>query len=67
MMTQFSGQFGTNARVEGITPAMIARYLASNSNGRLAVSLNRTKTALRMFFKFLTDAGYKAVPGASCW
>jgi site-specific recombinase XerD len=44
--------------VMSITSAMLARYLAMDSNGRPAISLNRTKTALRMFFKFLTDAGY---------
>lgn len=43
--------------VSSITPTKLARYLAVNSNGRPAISLNRTKTALRMFFKFLTDAG----------
>jgi integrase/recombinase XerC len=41
-----------------ITTTMLAGYLVADSNGSSAISRNRTKTALRMFFKFLTDAGY---------
>jgi site-specific recombinase XerD len=41
-----------------ITSAKLARYLATDSTGGPAISVNRTKTALRMFFKFLMDAGY---------
>jgi integrase/recombinase XerC len=45
--------------IRAITPTRLARYLASeDSAGKPAISLNRTKTALRMFFKFLTDAGH---------
>jgi site-specific recombinase XerD len=44
--------------VSSITPANLARYLATDSNRGPAVSVNRTKTALRMFFKFLAEAAY---------
>jgi integrase/recombinase XerC len=44
--------------VASITAAELARYLSANSDRDAAISLNRTKTALRMFFKFLTEAGY---------
>jgi site-specific recombinase XerD len=37
---------------------MVARYLARCSNGSPAITINRTKTAFRVFFKFLTDAGH---------
>jgi len=42
-----------------ITPAILARYVASGFPAtKPAISANRTKTALRVFFQFLTDAGY---------
>jgi site-specific recombinase XerD len=42
-----------------ITANTLARYLTSEGLvGKPSISLNRTKTALRAFFKFLTDAGY---------
>jgi len=44
--------------IADITPNMLARFLVAGSQGHAAISLNRTKTALRMFFEFLTDAGY---------
>jgi integrase/recombinase XerC len=37
---------------------MVAKYVAQRSGGSRPIALNRTKTALRMFFKFLTDAGH---------
>jgi site-specific recombinase XerD len=44
--------------VETITPSILARYCASGMcTDRRTISVNRTKTALRMFFRFLTDAG----------
>jgi site-specific recombinase XerD len=50
---------GSNRDITNIAPVKLARYLASEcSLSRPAISLNRTKTALRMFFKVLTDAGY---------
>jgi integrase/recombinase XerC len=39
-----------------ITPDMLARYLAQCSSSTPAITLNRTKTAIRAFFKFLVDA-----------
>jgi putative transposase len=54
---------GRDPDVMSITSAKLAKYLATNANGGPAISVNRTKTAIRMFFKFLTDAGYlKANP-----
>jgi site-specific recombinase XerD len=55
---KFKDWLRTDLHVMSITAAKLARYLAADSNGAPAISLNRTKTALRMFFKFLTDAGY---------
>jgi integrase/recombinase XerC len=53
------GWLRTDPGIGSITPNTIARYLTSESPGvTAAISLNRTKTALRMFFKFLTDAGH---------
>ncbi|MFH1312590.1 MAG: tyrosine-type recombinase/integrase [Candidatus Eisenbacteria bacterium] len=53
----------TDPDVMSITSSKLARYLVTDSNGGSAISLNRTKTALRVFFQFLTDAGYlKANP-----
>jgi site-specific recombinase XerC len=45
--------------VSTIVPDMLARFLA-NGNGETssALTVNRTKTALRVFFRFLSDAGY---------
>jgi site-specific recombinase XerD len=42
-----------------ITPDTLAGHLTSEVlTGKPAITLNRTKTALRMFFKFLADAGH---------
>jgi len=57
-MWRFKDWLSTDPDATSITPANLARYLATNSDGRPAISLNRTKTALRMFFKFLTEVGY---------
>jgi site-specific recombinase XerD len=57
-LREFSAWSGSSTDVAGITPDTVARYLAGGPKGKPAVSLNRTKTALRMFFRFLTDAGY---------
>jgi len=48
-----------DAEVRTITPDTLARFLA-NGNGepKSALTVNRTKTALRVFFRFLNDAGY---------
>ena len=48
-----------DVQVSIITPDTLARFLA-DGNGKTssALSINRTKTALRVFFRFLVDAGY---------
>jgi site-specific recombinase XerD len=51
-------EWHSNQDILTINLSELARYLAECHEGRPAISLNRTKTALRMFFKFLTDAGY---------
>jgi len=45
--------------VSTIVPDTLARFLA-DGNGEIgsALTVNRTKTALRVFFRFLADAGY---------
>lgn len=52
---------GADTNIASITPDTLARFLA-NGNGEIgsALTANRTKTALRVFFRFLTDAGYLA-------
>jgi len=45
--------------VSTITPDTLARSLADgNGEPKSPLTVNRTKTALRVFFRFLTDAGY---------
>ena len=44
--------------VGSVTPNELAQHLAEISKDCAVLSLNRTKAALRMFFKFLTEAGY---------
>ncbi|MCX5800876.1 MAG: tyrosine-type recombinase/integrase [Candidatus Eisenbacteria bacterium] len=48
-----------DVEVSIITPDTLARFLA-NGNGEPTspLTINRTKTALRVFFRFLTDADY---------
>ena len=42
-----------------ITPDTVARFLADgNGEPKSPLTINRTKTALRVFFRFLTDAGH---------
>ncbi|MFH1219360.1 MAG: tyrosine-type recombinase/integrase [Candidatus Eisenbacteria bacterium] len=58
-LEKFKGWLHADPGVEGITPDTLARFLTSdNPVTRPAISVNRTKTALRVFFKFLTDAGH---------
>jgi site-specific recombinase XerD len=57
-LCKFKDWLRTDPDVSSITPANLARYLATDSNRGPAVSVNRTKTALRMFFKFLAEAAY---------
>ena len=51
---------GRDVSVSSVTPDNLARFLvAQTANGSKApLSVNRTKTALRVFFRFLTDADY---------
>jgi integrase/recombinase XerC len=50
---------GTDGAVTAIRPDTLARFLATgNGEIKSALTVNRTKTALRVFFRFLTDAGY---------
>jgi len=48
-----------DAEISTIVPDTLARFLA-NANGepKSALTVNRTKTALRVFFRFLSDVGY---------
>jgi site-specific recombinase XerD len=54
---KFKNWLRTDPDIVRITPAKLARYLTVSKGGS-AVSVNRTKTALRMFFRYLTVAGY---------
>ena len=56
---------GERANVEMIRPQHLTRYLTSktfthmdNGRPRATITLNRMKSALRIFFQFLLDAGY---------
>ncbi len=49
---------GTDVQVTALTPDALARFLAGGSGRQSALTANRAKTALRVFFRFLTDAGY---------
>ncbi|MCX5801228.1 MAG: tyrosine-type recombinase/integrase [Candidatus Eisenbacteria bacterium] len=50
---------GTDGAVTAINPNTLARFLADgNGKPKSALTVNRTKTALRVFFRFLSDAGY---------
>lgn len=47
-----------DAQVSIINPDTLARFLANgNCEPKSPLTINRTKTALRVFFRFLTDAG----------
>ncbi len=61
----FAGWIGRTKNIRKITPAHLARYLSSTTftqmpsgQPRAVVSLNRSKSALRSFFRFLHDAGH---------
>jgi integrase/recombinase XerC len=50
---------GTDGAATAITPDSLARFLADgNGEPKSPLTINRTKTALRVFFRFLTDAGH---------
>jgi site-specific recombinase XerD len=48
---------GQNTLVTAISPDTLARFLADGNGRHSPLTVNRTKTALRVFFRFLTDAG----------
>jgi len=50
--------FDADTNIASIKPHTLARFLADGNGDRAALTINRTKTALRVFFRFLTDAGY---------
>ncbi len=54
-----------DVNISTITPAKLARFLTSrifthtaSGKPKATISINRSKSALRSFFRFLTDAGY---------
>ncbi|MFH0777233.1 MAG: tyrosine-type recombinase/integrase [Candidatus Eisenbacteria bacterium] len=49
---------GKDVPVTAVTPDALARFLAGGNGRQSALTVNRAKTALRVFFRFLTDAGY---------
>jgi len=50
---------GKDVAGTAINPDILAHFLADGNGGpRSALTVNRTKTALRVFFRFLNDAGY---------
>jgi len=58
-LKRFKTWLGNDPDIGTINSNTLARYLASGGRRyQAAISINRTKTALRMFFKFLADAGY---------
>jgi len=48
---------GGDVPLTAVTPDALARFLASANGAMAPLSINRTKTALRVFFRFLADAG----------
>jgi site-specific recombinase XerD len=57
-LRNFKNWLRTDPDILSIAPDTLARYLASEVPAtKPAISANRTKTALRVFFQFLTDAG----------
>jgi integrase/recombinase XerC len=57
-LRKLQGWLGQDVQVTAITPDTLASFLADGNGGHSALTVNRTKTALRVFFRFLTDAGY---------
>jgi integrase/recombinase XerC len=48
---------GKDLPVNAVTPEMLARFLADGNGRPSALTVNRTKTAFRVFFRYLSDAG----------
>jgi integrase/recombinase XerC len=59
-LRKLQGWFGRDVQVATVEPDILARFLANGNGRQAALTVNRTKTALRVFFRFLTDAGYLA-------
>jgi site-specific recombinase XerD len=59
-LRKFQSRFGKDVPVTSVTPDALAHFLADGDGTHSALTVNRTKTALRVFFRFLTDAGYIA-------
>jgi integrase/recombinase XerC len=56
---KLQGWLKSDVQAATIIPDTLARFLADgNGEPKSALTINRTKTALRVFFRFLTDAGY---------
>ena len=62
---RLSGWLGANATIGDITPHALTRFINSKAFShtrdgvpKAPVSLNRSKSAIRTFFRFLTEAGY---------
>lgn len=49
---------GKDVLVTAIAPDSLACFLADGDGRQAALTVNRTKTALRVFFRYLTDAGH---------
>jgi site-specific recombinase XerD len=64
-LRSFKEWVGRDVLISRITPDQIARFLTSknfthkaNGSPKAVVSLNRSKSVLRTFFRFLLDSGY---------
>ena len=64
-LESFAGWTGRTKNIRKITPTHLTRYLISSiftqtaaGKAKAVVSLNRSKSALRSFFRFLTDVGH---------
>jgi len=58
-LRKLRGWLGRDVAISAINPDTLARFLADgNGETKSALTVNRTKTALRVFFRFLSDAEY---------
>ncbi|KPJ59671.1 MAG: hypothetical protein AMJ46_09975 [Latescibacteria bacterium DG_63] len=59
-LRKLKGWLHRDASITSVTPDMLARFLVAQTanGGKAPLSVNRTKTALRVFFRFLADASY---------
>lgn len=57
-VSALASSIGGNVDIARITPAAIARYFASDAmKKRETVSVNRMKTSVRIFFRYLAESG----------